>query len=1086
MSNQLEKLVKTLADIVAKPLNSSLSPEIIMVHSRGMERWISLKLAEYNGICANTIFPFPNNWLQTLNGLIDPNNSETAIFEPDFMTFAVMGLLPLCCTQKEGFEDIKRYLANDAYDLKRYQLSQKISETFDQYLTFRPEMILAWERGEGNNWQAQLWREISKGYEHLHRAGLRKAFLDKLAENSIPVERLPQRLSAFGTSYMPLFHLELLVKISDYIDVHLLLMNPCREYWSDIVTEKEIQKIKRRYDGGEFSEGDLFLEKGNPLLSSLGTMGRDFFSTINAIEGHITELFCEPDYEETDTLSAIQSDIFHLSDRTAGNCADSIKTKTGESHYAPTILIQNCHSPMREIEVLHDHLLLFFEEDSGLRPSDIIVMTPDIESYAPFISAVFEGQTDNYHKIPFTIADQSISKTSRLLKGFMSILDLADSRFGTTQVMSVLDATGVKERFEINDRELFFIEKWVRDTRIRWGLNADHRKNMGFPGYNENTWDAGFKRLLLGYAMPGEDNHIFSGILPYDIEGDDRIILGKFVEFTDQLFTVSKDLSRARTLDDWSLLLKDILAGFFYDNEDTSFERQMLLKTFDKLAALLEISGFREKIGLPVIKYFLEHSFGRESHTGGFIAGGVTFCAMLPLRSIPAKIICLVGMNGDAFPRDFHAPGFDLLTANPRPGDRIRRTDDKYLFLQALVSARKKLYISYVGQSNRDNSRMPPSVVVSDLLDYICKGFNIDERDVVTHHRLQPFSSEYFKQEGPLFSYSKENFDACKSAQERDHEQIRLIEFISESLSEPEPEFFNVDIGLLYLFFSNPSKFLLQQRLSIFFDDELPGFENEEPFQLNGLELYQVEQELVKSGFEGKDPEGIYHLQQAMGRLPHGTMGKIVISGIVPKIDRFLQSVAFHEGQNDAEKVDVDLKLNNFILTGQIDKVYPDKLLKLIYAGNNPKYLLAAWIDHLVLSNCLGEKDQRPTVLLLKDTSWYFAPVENPRDSLLGLLSFYLKGLTKPLVFFPRSSFEYAEKVLVKGKNYLEALASAKTKWLGYGKGYSENQDPYFQKCFSKIKTDDLFGMKEFHQNALGIYGPLLEHVDILEDHVLK
>ena len=935
------------------PLDSPLTPDIIMVHSKGMERWISLQLAKHNGICANTLFPFPNAWLDTLIRGVEPNLPEMTVFEPDPMIFGIMGLLP-ACAHRDGFEDIRRYLSHDEYDIKRYQISLKIAECFDQYLTFRPEMIFAWERGEENHWQAQLWRELSKGCEHLHRAGVRKTFLGKLAGNAIPVELLPQRLSVFGTSYLPLFHLELLAKISKHTEVNLLVMNPCREYWGDIVTDKEIQKIKKHYGGSGFAEQELFLEKGNPLLSSLGAMGRDFFSIISGIEAEVTELFEDQSPEENDILSAIQSDILSLIDRTAENQHDSATIKTHRKNHRQTILIQSCHSPMREIEVLQDHLLLFFEEDPELRPGDIVVMAPDIENYAPFISAVFAGQTDEALKIPFSIADRSSGRTNRLLNGVMAILDLADSRFGATQVMAVLDAVGVKERFGITDGELSVIEKWVRDTYIRWGLDADHRKRMGFPAVKENTWTAGFERLLLGYAMPGDQNRMFSGILPYDIEGSETIILGKFLEFADQLFGIAKELSLKRDLKAWSTLLKDILSRFFSDDEDTGFERQILSSAFERLSVLSEISGFQEEIGLSVVKCFVEHSFRQEGYGGGFIAGGVTFCAMLPLRSIPAKIICLVGMNSDAFPREYHPPGFDLMAAKPGPGDRIRRNDDKYLFLQALVSAGKKLYISYVGQSNRDNSRIPPSVVVSDLMDYISKGFNLDIKEIVTHHRLQPFSDEYFKEDSELFSYSKENFEACRSARDRDFGKVKIKEFISEPLPIPGPEFLTVDIRHLAMFFSNPSKFLLQRRLSLYFDDELPGFENEEPFQLNGLERYQVEQELVKTGFEGQDMEDMYPFHQARGRLPHGTPGKIVFSDIAPKVEQFVKLVAALQGNDGGQMVAVDFKLDGFNLTGVIDNIYPDKLLRGIYAGKNPKYLLEAWIYHLVLSSCPG------------------------------------------------------------------------------------------------------------------------------------
>jgi exodeoxyribonuclease V gamma subunit len=168
-------------------------------------------------------------------------------------------------------------------------------------------------------------------------------------------------------------------------------------------------------------------------------------------------------------------------------------------------------------------------------------------------------------------------------------------------------------------------------------------------------------------------------------------------------------------------------------------------------------------VEIEVVKSCLENLLEHVNFGHGFISSGVTFCAMLPMRSIPFKVVCLVGMNMDAFPRESKILGFDLMAKNPRIGDRSRRNDDKYLFLEALISARNKLYISYVGQSIRDNTRISPSVLVSELIDYIKEGFGLSEDEIVTFHRLQAFSSEYFNTDSKLFSYSNENFAASFS-----------------------------------------------------------------------------------------------------------------------------------------------------------------------------------------------------------------------------------------------------------------------------------------------------------------------------------
>ncbi len=232
------------------------------------------------------------------------------------------------------------------------------------------------------------------------------------------------------------------------------------------------------------------------------------------------------------------------------------------------------------------------------------------------------------------------------------------------------------------------------------------------------------------------------------------------------------------------------------------------------------------------------------------MTGGMTFCAMLPMRSIPFRVICLLGMNDDAYPRQTKPLGFDLMARNPRPGDRSRRNDDRYLFLEAILSAREKLHISYVGQSIQDNSIRPPSVLVSELLDYIEEGFEVPGEKILEHivtkHRLQAFSPEYFRKKGKLIQL-------FPGESARPHGRSWILtkkerRFITRGLPEPSEEWKTVDVNQLCRFLTNPAKFLLTQRLGIYLEEEEALFDETEPFEVKGLEKYQLEQELVEKG----------------------------------------------------------------------------------------------------------------------------------------------------------------------------------------------------------------------------------------------
>ncbi|MBW2711361.1 MAG: exodeoxyribonuclease V subunit gamma, partial [Deltaproteobacteria bacterium] len=560
--NHMEILAEQLARIVREPLSSPFSPEIIVVQSRGMERWVSLELARHNGICANCRFPFPNVFLEEIFKKLIVDLPDESPFAPLTMTFRIMKLLP-SCIQLSGFESLKKYLLDDIKGLKLFQLSEKIADLYDQYLVFRPDMMLKWEKGKNNNWQAQLWRQLLSPEENRHRARLRKIIIEKIRKQSHQIENFPGRVSLFGISYLPPFHIEAFVEISRLSQVNLFLMNPCREYWADIVSDQETIKIRKRNVQSDDITQNLYLEAGNRLLASMGALGRNFFSMISGLDCQTYELF-EDNHGQT-LLSKIQSDILNLKNRT---CFRPQNTPDPENDlyslplhdFDGSIHIHSCHSPMREIEILHDNLLAMFEEDPELLPKDIVVMTPDIELYAPFIQAVFDAQTDERLRIPFSIADRNIIKQSRIIDGLMSMLDLKNSRLGVTSVMALMEIREIRETFGMSESEIEIAERWIKETNIRWGIDAEYRQEKGLPGFSENTWKAGIDRLLLGYAMPGYDRKIFSGILPYDhIEGGEVKTLGKLIKFLNSVFACVQSLDKARTFSDWHIFFDEII-----------------------------------------------------------------------------------------------------------------------------------------------------------------------------------------------------------------------------------------------------------------------------------------------------------------------------------------------------------------------------------------------------------------------------------------------------------------------------------------------------------------------------------------------
>jgi exodeoxyribonuclease V gamma subunit len=500
---------------------------------------------------------------------------------------------------------------------------------------------------------------------------------------------------------------------------------------------------------------------------------------------------------------------------------------------------------------------------------------------------------------------------------------------------------------------------------------------------------------------------------------------------------------------------------------------QTLRRALGDVALRQGQSGFDGKLCAGVLRAHLEEALQEAGFASGFITGGVTFCAMLPMRSIPFRVVCLIGLDDAAYPRQTAAPGFDLMKESPRPGDRSRRLDDRYLFLEALLSAREKLCISYTGQSIQDNSERPPSVLVSELLDAIEQGFEIPGRTIrdaiVVKHRLQAFSPEYFRG-GRLYSYSAEN--AAGAAASVAGPGSRRP-FIASPLPEPPPAWRTVDVHGLARFFANPARTLLTRRLGIRLDEAGALLADVEPMSIEGLERYELGERLATRCIEGLDAKELMPAARALGSLPPGTPGECWFHELCAGADAFATRVRPHLQGEPLGAVDLDRTLGPFRLTGRLQLGLTAGLVHYRFAKVRSKDLLRAWIQHLSLSAGAGERYPGRCVVLGKDRGYALGPVRDGERLLMELLETYWRGLTMPLPFFPETARVYVANLL-GGKTDEEALKAAGRVWES-DRGYAEGQDPYFRFCFGGSKGDLGDGFREL---AGAVLRPLLESAE--------
>ena len=1045
----------------------------------------------------------------------------------------------------EGTSEFNSIALGD--DLRRFELAKRVADLFDQYLIYRPDWMAAWEKGEtlglgtDEQWQALLWHELVATVKEPHYGHLVDRLLRMIASGE-GKNRLPERLMLFGISSLPPVFLRILNALSQHCDIALFVLNPFR-----LPSQEE----------------------GNPLLESLGKQGREFFDILLGHSPQVVDLF---DRETTggSLLNRLQADILdHKADlendvaappfckRGGGGDLFQATGKVrafnppcppfakGGEHFLkdkPQILASNdrslqihvCHSPMREVEVLHDQLLAMLADDPKLNPADIAVLTTDIALYAPYIEAVF-GTAESATRIPFAIADRATTGEQALQESFIRLLDLPNSRFESEWVMDFLEQSFIRNRFELCEDDLPTIHNAVRETGIRWGRDANHRASLGLPAESRHSWREGLQRLLLGYALPravAEDGiPLFDETLPFDdLEGGVAQTLGRFAEFAETLMDYGIRLKSSQSLHDWITLLTEMLESLFLPSTEEENGLQRLYDALALLGELSELSDFCPAVDLSVVKRWLSRQLDMDPW-GGFLTGGVTFCALMPMRSLPSKVICLLGLNDSAYPRRHQPLGFDLIALHPRMGDRSMRMEDRYLFLETILSARNILYISYVGRNIRDNGVLPPSVLVADLLDVVQAGFAMEDGgdclgQILTTHPLQAFNPVYFLGDPKLPCFSRPWLKAANllgkqgeksrhagresEARVRRYPDHRIVNvgagsepastpwqlgsgnpcrndgtivnstalreaaacFFTEPLPEPEEKPVCVDLVGLAYFFSNPSRYLLRTRLGIALDAGEEAFDNREPFGLDYFDKEAVRKLALYEMHKRHPPQTSLRLASAAGTLPHGGFGRAVFA---KELDIAKKAASFILPLMDLpllEAPSLRIESEGIMLESPLYGVTREGLVEWRMQAISPRDFFNLWIRHLVLCVLTPPDVECQSRLVGEKKTHYFGPVENAEVELAKLLGHYRRGLCRPLPFFVKSAWAYAETESKKGAGI--ALQAAHKIWdvpvFRNGSFSGESENAYYQTVYRGGDPLD----SEFESLSLEIISPVL------------
>ncbi len=1047
-SNRLETLIDLLSTVVQYPPQSVLEPERIIIPSQGMGRWVSLQLTDRIGISANLDFKLPASFTWQMLRDTLKNIPERSHFDPQVLLWRIMDWLSNA-KNLERFDRLNNYLQTDN-DSRRFALSNRIALAFDQYMVYRPDWISAWENnqllklGIDEIWQAEIWRSLTLEIAKPHRVALMQQLFDRIDNTALECH-LPERLSIFGVSSLPPVFGDLIKKLSKKIEVYFFIINPCSEEWGQIFDNREIS----RRAGGD-NPDTLYLETGNPLLATLGKQAREYFDSVYADFPQIHSLFQEPIKPAPTMLQILQQDILKLVNRQQ---SDAIAITPSDQ----SIQIQICHSPMREVEILHDQLLELFNSDTTLNPSDVAVLVPDIGPYAPLIEAVFGNE--DAPKIPFSIADLGIVSDQPLLTTFIELLNLNHNRFEADQILELLQIPSIMRRFGLSTSDIPQINYWVENSGIRWGRNGADKRNLGLPEEQQHTWQWGLKRLMLGYALPcslADDNiPLFADLLPFDdIEGQRLQVFNRFIAFVETLFDFIDQLSADRNLQQWSQDLILTLDRVFDPAPVEDAAIQQIRNSLCLLGDLADQTNFNQPVSLDLIKHWLKNQWEQKIASGGFLTGSVNFCTLVPMRSLPFKVIWLLGMDDGAFPRMQHPTEFDLISLYPRAGDRARRSDDRYCFLETLLSTRQKLIISYTGKDIRTDSSRAPSVLISKLIETIQDSCKLPGDDnivdhITRYHRLQPFDPEYFRDNPKLPSFSKSWLSV---SQRIGIANIPAKPLFNQKLPDPGSEWAMVSLDQLSDFFGNPARYVLRNRLGVNPGSLDTRLENKEPFMLDYFSQQKIRQWELNALANDTPTQLTEQLVSATGYLPQGTMGLQICREQREAVKQISGSILPLLDAPVLDPINIEFNSGDIRLYGWLKQVRPAGLVAFRLANVTANDRFQLWLKHLILCLLKPPGIELQSQFIGTDKHLLLAPVESGAEDLIKqLLMHYSHGLCMPLPFFVKSGIAYCETLINSDDKNTAKTAAGKT-WspaeFGNNYGFGESENEYYEMVY--------------------------------------
>jgi exodeoxyribonuclease V gamma subunit len=1130
-SNRYEALTEALLDGLSRGMAANPSPwtrEAVIVPSAAVRRRLELDVAERFGICANLDFTYLAQWIWARIGAVIPV-PEQSPFAPERLTWRCYRLLDPA--HARGCARLDAYLSQ-AHAGMRYELAGRVATVLDHYLTYRPEWLAAWQRGasifdpageaarlnlhleprlnnasatqrEDEQWQAALWREVLAEVSAGEAAGAEVAGLitppayrflalaPQLDLDAVARAGWPERVSVFALPTMPPLQVALLRELARWIDVRMYVFNPCREYWTDILPQAQVDALALR------DEAD-YHAVGNPLLAEWGRQTQAQLHMLQELtegaagrEASYFEANAQPSW-----LAACQNAILDLTESPAAPAS----AEAGLEVHA-------CHSLSRQLEVLHDRLLSLFESDPALQPADVMVAIADLAAAAPLIDAVF-GTAVERRRIPYRISGLPPSRANPLARMLLDMLAAPAEAISASQVIEWLRVEAVAAQYRIAAAELETAQQWLAAAGARRGLEPQ-APQAEVPVARHTLADA-LLRLYLGYALPDAAEPVADWLPIQGADGAQADLLGRLSRCVDDLLAFTRACEREAAPAEWADLSRAALDTFFAPELEFADSLDTLRDAIDRLAGAMEDGAAGLAVPAAVWRAALAATLDDPAR-GGVPWGGVTFSALTSLRGLPFKVICLLDLNDGTLPSVARADEFDLIAAFPKLGDRQRRDDERNLFLDALLAARERLLIFYTGRSIRDNAPLPPAALVAELLDYIARAragegasaaaLQAARRALLTEHPLQPFAAQYALQQDGLYTY--------------DAERSQIAAALADPAPRARPPFFaaalpasadtEIEFAGFERFWRHPIRHLLRERLGIALFDADAALADNAPFTLDWSGRDALAARLLPvllSQGERAHAGPAARIAAASPELPDGATGAIwrerALHGLTELADEVQQACragtwrmpfalalaprwpAAADAGGASEMASAAWQAlaalaapataaqpEPLVLSGVLPGVGAGGLVIYRYARPTARDYLSAWLAHLVLCASAPAGVNLCTRWFGEAQHFELTPVADAPARLAELLALYQAGLRMPLHFFPKSAWAY----LAAGPS------EASKVWQGSPFSRGEAQDAYLELALRDLSTPAAALNPVFEQLARVVFGPLAEHL---------